>query len=265
MTPKEILTQGFIEALASGEIPWRKPWHSRSFKNLISKKSYRGFNVLVLGLFGQGEYYLTFNQIQQLSGKLTKGTRAIRIAFYKTLRDEDNDKNFAMLRYYNVFPAVRVEGIEIPPSAELDFVPHDRAEQLVLDGESLLSAPITYGSHRAAYTPALHTIELPHKENFRSIEEYYATAFHEIGHSLCEADQRHPVEPYSFEELCAEIFSCFALNECGLLSTSCFTNSKAYVQGWAKKLQSEPGLILKAASHAARRFDKLQATPVVSA
>ena len=258
-TTQQIITEKFTAALAAGDIPWRKPWVSRAPKNLITRKPYRGINSLILGLFGSGEYYLTFHQAHQLGGHIKKGSKSLQICYYKNIKDEDNDRNYRLLRYYNVFPALCAEGIGELPAApqELQFVPQERAESLLVYGESLLASPVVYGSHRAAYSPSTHTIEMPERSAFVSISEFYGTAFHELGHSLCEPDQRAEVEPYSFEELCAEIFSCFVLSDCTLLSEDTFTNSQAYVQGWAKKLQSNPELLLKAAFHASKRYDKL--------
>jgi antirestriction protein ArdC len=258
--PKEIITEKFLTALQAGTIPWQRPWNCNSTpKNLVTKRPYTGINNLILSIFGNGEYYLTFRQIASLGGYPKKGSRAYHICFYKTLKDEESDKNYRMLRYYNVFSALDVEGITIPtaPAGALDFVPHNRAEELLASGEERLSSPITYGSDRAFYTPASHTITLPSRTSFVSIEEFYCCAFHEIGHSLKEPEEKYEPSPYSYEELCAEIFACFILNDCNLLSESCFRNSQGYVQGWAKKLESDPGLLIKAASHASKRFEKL--------
>jgi len=52
----EIITNRIISLLEKGVVPWRKPW-STTFKhpcNLVTKKPYRGINVLLLGCAGYG-------------------------------------------------------------------------------------------------------------------------------------------------------------------------------------------------------------------
>ena len=52
MKVNEIITAKIVEAIkTSGVLPWRKPWKSFVFRNAISKKAYRGINVLMCSLF----------------------------------------------------------------------------------------------------------------------------------------------------------------------------------------------------------------------
>jgi antirestriction protein ArdC len=80
----EIITNQILAALEQGEIPWRKPWRTLPPANLVSKKPYRGINVFLLGFAGYGsQYWLTFNQANQLGGNVRRGEHGTKIVFWK--------------------------------------------------------------------------------------------------------------------------------------------------------------------------------------
>ena len=81
--------------------------------------------------------------------------------------------------------------------------------------------------------------------------------FHETVHSTGHSSRlnRHKFcffgdDDYSKEELVAELGSAFLMNQVGIEQPSTFKNSVAYLQGWMSKLQSDPKLIVFAASQA---------------
>lgn len=263
---QEIIVSSIIKGLEAGVAAWRKPWTATGTlpKNLTSRKAYRGINLLTLSILGGGdEYFLTFKQIQAKKGKLQKGTKGIPVAFYTMIDDSKNiGKKFPLLRYYLVFPASKVEGIKIPESEDkgekIEFSPIEECESF-----STLPCPINYGGARACFAPTANTISLPNKETFISVNHFYATFFHEIGHALALPASNEDLskngsfgsETYSKEELIAEIFSCFCLSHCGILSDDVFDNGKAYLSGWLSALKKDPSLVIKAASQAQKRFD----------
>jgi antirestriction protein ArdC len=262
----DLITKKFIDALNEDVLPWQKGWILRGGpRNLVSKKPYRGINPLMLSFFGGGDqWFLTFNQIKALGGKLVdaKGS-GIPICFYSPIENKKekdakgNPKKFMMMRYYLVFPFSKTEGIKAPAEeAAFEHTPVEAAEILLANNE----CPVSFGGDRACYTPALHSMNMPTKESFKTPEAFYKTYFHEIGHSLAREtgvalDVNFGSETYSQEELVAEIFSSFCMNHCGILTDSIMENSKAYVKGWVSKLKSQPEIILKAAGQAQKRFD----------
>jgi len=264
---QEIIVKGMIEALENGVAPWQKPWNSResSFKNLVSKKPYRGINVLALAILGGGdEYFLTFNQIKEKGGKLIKGTKGIPISFYTMMDKEDGTGKFPLHRYYLVFPASKVEGIKLPEKKKVDgaqeFKPVEFCEDIVKDSNI---CPINHGGNRACFSPSQNVISMPNREDFSSPSHYYATLFHEIGHALAlpatgedlKKNNGFGSDPYAKEELIAEIFSCFCLSYAGIMEDGIFENGKAYVSSWCMKIKKDPSLIIGAASQAQKRFD----------
>ena len=84
----EIITQRIIEKLEQGVCPWRMPWTSEAPKNLVSGKSYRGINILLLGSQGYvSPYWLTFKQAKSLGGYVNKGERGTPVVFWKNWTD----------------------------------------------------------------------------------------------------------------------------------------------------------------------------------
>lgn len=259
----DILAERFILSLEAGTIPWQKPWKFVHPQNAISRKAYSGVNAFIIGWYGQDNYYLTFNQIKALGGSLEKGTRSLPVQFFSKVEasKSKDGKEFLLRRYYNVFPLNKVtlpEGKEYKRAdKQIDFKPDAEAERLA----SLSTCPVSQGkAGRACYSPTFHRIEMPSKDSFKSVAHYYATLFHEIGHSLKEKGTHSTgfgSEPYAKEELVAELFSSLCLAECGLEAPEVTTNATAYVQNWLTALKGDKTLILSAAAEAFKRFTSL--------
>lgn len=75
----DMITERICDILERGEIPWRKPWRRIGApKNLISKKPYRGVNVLTLCALGyDSPWFLTFKQAKELGGAVRKGEKGL--------------------------------------------------------------------------------------------------------------------------------------------------------------------------------------------
>jgi len=262
VTVADILAERFILALENGTIPWQKPWKSVSVQNAVSRKAYSGVNAFILGMFGSDNYYLTFNQIKAMGGTLEKGTKSMPVQFFSKIEasKSKDKKEFLLRRYYNVFPMNKVtlpEGKVFKRADKvITFTPDQSAERLA----SLSTTPVTHGGSAAYFKPSTHTIGMPSKDSFKSVAHYYATLFHEIGHSLKEKGTHSTgfgSEPYAKEELVAELFSSLCLAECGLEAPEVTNNATAYVQNWLTALKNDKTLILSAAAEAFKRFTAL--------
>ena len=68
-----IVTEKITTALEAGTVPWQKPWAAAGLpRNLVTKKPYRGMNVMLLSL-GQpfhSPYWLTLRQANEMGGKV---------------------------------------------------------------------------------------------------------------------------------------------------------------------------------------------------
>jgi antirestriction protein ArdC len=182
------------------------------------------------------------------------------VVYYKLLKTESNNetKTFPMMRFYKVFGLSDIEGMKWkqPEVKKLDFSPVAEAEKLI----NKCVIQIKYGGSRACYYPEEHKIDLPPKENFNSVEEYYSTAFHEIGHAMHKSTSDNVkngfgTQNYSKEELTAEIFASLCLNFCGIDSEKCFNNSASYLSNWLEVLKKDMNFIISASSKAQKRFD----------
>lgn len=274
----QALTDQILEQLQQGVVPWQKPWKEFPAANLTTRKAYRGINALLLnGTKFECPFWLTFKQAHDLGGTISAGAKAKPIVFYKFLDQHNEDgglvvdskgrpKQIPMLRYSNVFNLEQTKGIPFPELAQAhDLSSMDRAERIV---EEFTLCPIVSGKS-ASYSPSLDRIQIPSIGRFQIPDEYFHTLFHEMGHSTGHPDRlaRPGVEPgnikfgsdpYSKEELIAEMSACFLSNEAGILKEVVFTNSAAYIGGWLKALESEPRMVLAAASQAQRAVDMVR-------
>ena len=253
-----------------GTAPWRKPWKGGLPKNYITKKPYRGINLMML----ESGSYLTFNQIKDLSKKnpkikLRKGSKSHIVVFWnfiEKLDSEDEDDKFPLLRYYRVFSIADVDGIE-EDSVDFETDPIEQAEELIEAYGEECEIRIQDGSGRAYYTPMLDRITMPSRRQFPKVEEYYSTFFHEMIHSTGHESRLKRFEnpdqlifgsqSYSKEELVAEIGSNMILSVLGIEDESQQENSVAYLYGWLSKIKEDPKLITHAAQQAQKSCDFL--------
>lgn len=263
VTVADVLADRYIKALESGTVPWHKPWIAFDLANGITKRPYSGFNCVMLGCFGTDTFYFTAKQILTLGGTIP-AKRGVPISFCKKKEKKDGS-TYLMFRFYTVYPANECNIPEgkwtRPTSKGCEFTPIERAEQIV----ALNKCPTSFGSTMACYIPSQHRMEMPKADAFKSPENYYATYFHEIGHSLKGVDawgkeMGYYMDSYSKEELVAEIFSSICLNACGIDTENLFEQSSAYIASWLKRLKDDKSLIQKAASEAYKRWVLLNAT-----
>ena len=176
-----------------------------------------------------------------------------------------------VLRYYNVFHISQVDGVETKHSERLNGVDerpevekHSEADKLLSDylQREKIATKLDYFSNRAFYCPAEDSITLPSRQQFINMAEYYSTLFHEATHSTGHPSRLKRLKPsiemilgdeqkeYAKEELVAEMGAAFLMATVGIDSSSAFENSTGYIQGWLKALESDPKLIVFAASQA---------------
>jgi len=149
-----IVTDQIIAQLERGVVPWRKPWRTELPVNLISGKPYRGINVFLLGMQQRSsKYWLTFKQANQLGGHVRAGEKASVVTFWNIGEEKLNAKTGKLskpflLRYYNVFNATQIDGIDQLKlgSASLPVPDIDACEKIVAGmpnaPNSLLKNPV---------------------------------------------------------------------------------------------------------------------------
>lgn len=263
----EIVTDRIIEELEKGVIPWRKPWTGGrgGAYNRISRKPYSLINQMLLKHPGE---YATFKQWQALGGKVRKGEKSEIVVFWKMIETETvkadgttEKKTVPMLRYYSVFHVSQIEGVEPLEKPFEDVEPIEAADKIIVDYVSREGLTfVETVTDEAYYSPARDLVQVPAKEQYGAIAEYYSTTFHELTHSTGHAKRLNRLttgikaafggEEYSKEELTAEIGAASLLNHLGIETPDSFKNSAAYIQSWLKALRGDARMIVAAASRA---------------
>jgi antirestriction protein ArdC len=280
-TVHRIVTERMITALERGTVPWRKPWQAAAGRprSMGTGQPYRGVNVFLLGLTAAEEGYSsplwgTYRQISNLGGQVRKGEHSTLVVFWKQAQAEQRDpqtgeitlERLPVLRYYRVFNAVQADHLP----ERFHPAPGEHREisgpQAVLDGY-LAGGPqlVHVAGDRADYHPVTDTIRLPLRSQSRTGEGYYATAFHEAGHSTGHptrlnrpgiADFNHfGSDKYAREELVAQMSSSLLCAQTGLEDPEIFENSASYIAGWLSALNQDTRLVVTAAAQAQRACD----------
>lgn len=264
----EMITERIIEQLEKGVIPWQKPWngtHSGAY-NRVSNKSYSLLNQLLLKHDGE---YATFKQWSDLGGKIRKGEKSEVVTFWKIqpIEEENEDgekviRQIPILKYFNVFHISQVDGVEPKEQLKIsDLEPIEEAEKIkteYMNREHLkIFEKVT---NDAFYLPIQDYIQVPCKEQYQDIEEFYSTLFHEMIHSTGHKNRlnrpdmqgivRYGSEKYSKEELTAELGSAMIINILGIETEKSFKNSSGYIQDWLQVLKNDNKFIVSASSKA---------------
>lgn len=275
----QTVTDQIVSMLEAGVVPWRSPILGRSKaghpKNLNTGKQYRGVNVFLLAFtaYAKGygsSYWLTFNQARERGGNVRKGGKSSMVVFWKQYDTTDKETGQAVrvpvLRYYNVFNAEQVEGVEIPDAVKyqpLDFHPIEEAEKIAT---GYAGGPVVThdGGQQAFYRPSTDSVHLPDRTRFATAEEYYSTLFHELSHSTGHStrlDRKIDSEPkpfgsadYGREELVAEMSAAFLCSHAGI-QPAVIGNQAAYLAGWLKQLKADTRIVIAAAGQAQRSAD----------
>ena len=275
----QTVTDQIVAMLETGVVPWRSPILGRNSaghpKNLNTGRQYRGVNVFMLAFtaFAKGygsSYWLTFNQAKERGGNVKKGEKSSLVVFWKqyetTDRQTGDPAKIPVLRYYNVFNAEQVDGIDIPDAVKfepIEFNPIEAAEKIA---SGYAGGPVVDhdGGQQAFYRPSTDSVHMPQRTRFASVEEYYSTLFHELSHSTGHSsrlDRKLDTDPkpfgsgdYGKEELVAEMSAAFLCSYADIQPTV-IANQAAYLSGWLKQLKSDKKLVISAAGQAQRAAD----------
>lgn len=279
----ELVTNQIIEMLEEGAIPWRKRWVSVPPQNGMTRRPYRGLNVMLLQNAGKSSpFWLTYNQARKMGGHVNAGAKSQMVVFWKRVErgtgefedDGVNEivKSSFILRYFRLF---NLEDVTLPddkipvldvPDREVSKI--DRAEQIINDWET--RPTIKEGDGGAFYIPSEDTVVVPHQKNFNMDEDFYKTLWHELIHSTGapkrlnrftenEDKEVFGLHSYSGEELVAEIGASFLNGHLGIEQDEVMENSVAYIKGWLKRFKDDKKMIVMAASRAQKAVDYILA------
>lgn len=270
----QTVTDRIVTILEQGIIPWRKPWSSAGPPmNAISKRAYQGINLwMLLCLNYESNLYLTWEQLHKVGGSVKKGEKGHIVVYWQIpersideLASEEQTPVRPLLRYHKVFNVEQCHGIS--PSTLISAFERQndpiKACEIVVD--NFHDRPgITLGKDMAAYFHPEDLVYMPPMQSFVSSEAYYSTLFHELVHSTGHEKRLNRKtltemaefgsEPYSIEELVAELGTCFLSSHTGILEKE-FKNSAAYIQGWLQKLKNDKRFVMIASTQAQKASD----------
>jgi len=273
----QIVTDRILAELAAGVIPWKKTWSADGSlpMNLISKKEYRGTNLLLLPSNYSSPFFLTYNQCKKLGGFVRKGENSYPVIFWKffdktdSVSGEKTGGRIPMLRYYRVFNVEQCENID--PKKIPVLVTDDMNEIEPLEyAEDIINAmpkkpEIKHNESKAYYSPRLDYVNMPKKNLWaESTENYYAVLFHELTHSTghvrrcnrgIETNAGFGSVSYSKEELIAEMGSAFLCSITGILTDDVLKQSAAYIESWTNAIRNDNKLVVTASGKAQKAVD----------
>ncbi|ALM50300.1 hypothetical protein AMR72_16265 [Flavobacterium psychrophilum] len=236
VSPNEIyqmMTDKMIKLIKEANAKdWSKPWESKYYGkgytmpfNFVTKKMYRGINRILLTGFKplENPFFLTFKQINDLKGKLKKGSKGTEVVYFTKLyiyhdakkkidistydKDKfkgmlssfglpiDNIEKHALpiLKYYKVFNGVDIEGIDFDlANFKHGLIDNPRPaddEHRMPVCEAIIkiypdpSPKHVFGGDSASYNSGSDILKMPYLTDFNTAQEYYTTFFHELAHS----------------------------------------------------------------------------------
>lgn len=243
-----------------------------------TKRRYEGVNFFLLQFSGYtSPYWLSFKQVEEMKGNVKKGEKATQIVFWKVNQYSDTDpetgketkKSVPLLRYYNVFNLEQCEGITIkdntPPVVYNSNDPIEISETVINEYGRLQPALTmrVQESPQAYYMPAKDLVNMPDIKQFESSEAFYATYFHELGHSTGHETRLNRKEitagtsyfggnDYGQEELTAELTAAFICADIGLNNETQENRSAAYLKNWMHSIKADKKLFIMAAGRASK-------------
>ena len=259
------ITDRIIEQIEKGTPPWRQPWSDQASAiphNVISKRPYKGINILLLWdastEHGYSTRWATYRQWKALGNQVRRGERGTRIYHWK-----DNDQH-AVVREHTVFAAEQCNdefGHQVmPPKQSRTFVDYEPAELAIA---AVTPADIDHGGSKAYYSVENDIIVLPLRHSFEQSSAYYSTALHELCHWSGHPKRLNRFSKtalfgspaYAVEELVGEIGSAFLSARLGIPNETVETQSASYLASWLGGFKAGSHSIIGAASQASRAAD----------
>jgi antirestriction protein ArdC len=271
------VTDQIVEAIEAGTESYRMPWKTSggfpySPINAVSKRPYRGINVVILWAIAQKRGYTsgtwaTFKQWQEIGAQVRKGEKSAHVVFWKFFdREQPTDGESSasksgripMAKDYWIFNADQVDGYK-----KIEEQPLSRAERIEKAEAFFQSVGVSPrpGGNRAYYCPDSDSVHMPAFEAFKEPLFYYSVLSHETTHWTGAAHRlnrdlsgRFHSDSYAIEELVAELGAAFLCSELGL-PTDPRQDHAPYIASWLKVLKNDKRAIFTAAAKAQEAVD----------
>lgn len=193
----------------------------------------------------------------QLSFKNNSIDKNEEIVNDQTASSESTIKIWKQVYCGTVHNASNIANIKPKFEYKLDFIPHEETElqlRSMIEIKGMEYEEINQG--RAYFSPSQNKVVMPLRESFETVNDFYGTLLHELGHATgpeLNRDQSGGFgsKSYAFEEFVADISSNFMSSELGIpYNPSQHENHVAYLKSWSKALGDDKEFIFKAAAKA---------------
>ncbi len=294
LTPqRKMLVDMILQNLDNGAGLWKQGWRTGGApENAVTGKKYRGVNNMFLTFVSMLRGYsdnrwLTFNQMKERDWSFktdaeghSLGKKAgVSVEFFD-LWDRETKRKFdrrvldgmsfderqeymeenvyPIRKYYTVFNGDLIDGIPAKEQIVTDESAKSQRTDKFLAFWSENEAKIIYGGGQAFYSPKTDEIHLPPRQDFYSLQEFYSTALHELGHSTGHEKRLHRdlsggfgSESYALEELRAEIASLFMEQDFEVsVNEGDVRNNSAYIENWQSAIKNNPNVLFTAIADA---------------
>ena len=248
----EWIVDDLVESIQENHTIWRETFERDENVNSLPRSGVTG-QVFKTNLEGfarlQRQYdftdprWMTRAELMSLGWDITDDARGVVVG-------RDNyDKDIVV---FNVSQAQPQRGFENsikpwnPEIKEKQWFNVARADFIL----NASGANIKYGFKNSQYNTVSDNICLPYQSNFRSADDYYWTAFHELMHwtgsnsRLARNTSGNKNSPlYAREELVAELGAYMMCLRTGVSFDK--SNASAYIKGWAENMQLDSASLKK--------------------
>ena len=284
--PYQHITDIIISRLENGELPWVRRYSKEQkamgpARNGKSGREYTGINRLLLPFPGR---YYTFNNVQQMGGRVKAGSKSFTAVFFKMVEKKfviektDEDTGETVTKEGKQFiPVPRVYGlfhesqVELPESentpkpledpARYDGEPVEDAENIIMTYRLREGVNIVDDAEDPGYEVATDTIFIPARGRYAKAEGYYNDLFHELVHSTGHPSRLNRELPavaaahgkqYSREELVSTIGSAFLMSEAEMDSLEAVDSVAAEAGHWIEALRADKRMIVWCSTRASK-------------
>lgn len=266
---REKLAEMFAHALEEKGLEWKKGWQGPGrHYNAVRGNQYHGINYFALAMTAmergyQDPRWATFLQIQKQGWKLSNAKgQGVKVEYWFPY-DRIKNRNISWEEfrqeggafdgryvpravYKTVFNGTLIQGLpELREPPRREAILDDVVQRISQN----MKVPILHdGGDRAYYRLDTDDIHLPKPESFFTDYGYHATALHELAHATGAAHRlerkmggEFGSEEYAYEELVAEISSCFFGAGLSIPQREeDINNHKAYVSSWIRHIKEKP-------------------------
>lgn len=280
---KALLVDKLVTAIQQAQsegIHWLSPFVKNHgiYHNVERPETpYRGINILMAGLLGNGDtQFCTYSGWQRLGAQVPKRVKcAFHVVKFELIETRDSKKArasnpnldaqfFPMLKSWPVWGISQVENAPAnllnieKPEAPSEIERNAMIDEYVKN----TGATIKHGhGHGACFIPSVDEIHMPGADEWTDGEAYYPVLLHELTHWTGHKSRLDRLKSrswgdrdYAFEELIAEIGAAMQCQKLGL-SIEPREDHAHYLAGWLTKLKSDVDYIFKAAAFAQKAVD----------